>query len=368
MLRQLLLLLVLGGLAFGRFTFYERYLGDEQVQGATDPAGQRRGGREVSVETVFAETRTIRTRIEAVGDTRALQAVNIVPQDAGQVVSIAFESGERVEAGAVLVELDDTLTQAAVAEAQARLHETRVALDRARKLQASRNIAQSAVDETVAAEEAATAQLQAARKRLEDRTIRAPFAGTVGIRNVDLGARIDTSTVVTTLDDLSGVEVEFSVPEIRFGAVRIGQTITARAAAWPDRLFEGRIDVIDSRVSPSARAFRVRAVIPNGDGALTAGMFLYVEVALDEREALLVPEEAVQAAASSSYLFIVEDGKAVRREVHVGQRQDGTAEIVEGIEPGDEVITAGIQRIREGIAVSTGAGDDERPTSGSDGA
>ena len=365
LLRQVLLLILLGGIAYGGFTAYERYMGGEAVQGAAGGAdGGRRGGREARVEVTRAELHTIRSRIEAVGSTKALQAIDIVPLSSGQVVSISFEPGQEVDAGQVLLRLDDTLEQAAVSEAEARLGQTRVALDRATKLRRSGNTAQSTLDEATVAEEAAAAQLSAARKKLDDRSVAAPFEGMVGMRNVDMGARVDDNTVVTTLDDLSQVLVEFSVPETWFGAVTVGQTVKARAATWPDRVFVGKIESIDSRIATATRAFKIRAILPNADRALPAGMFLYVEIELDERQALLAPEQAVQASAQGSYLFVAEDGRAVMRHVTVGQRENGMVEITSGIAEGDEVISTGLQRLRDGIAIQTGD-DRKQPQAGS---
>ena len=142
------------------------------------------------------------------------------------------------------------------------------------------------MDELQAAFLGAQARLDVARKQLADRTVKAPFAGVVGIRRVDVGARVDDDTVLTTLDDLSEVEIEFSVPEIFFGRVRQGQTVSATSAAFPGRAFSGRIVTVDTRIGAVSRAFRVRAILPNPDLVLHAGMFMHVEVVLEERPAV----------------------------------------------------------------------------------
>ena len=161
------------------------------------------------------------------------------PLTSGRVAEIAFSPGARVETGAVLVRLDDAAERAAVAEAEAGLREAELALDRARKLRANNTVAQATVDELEAAYLGAHARVDAAQKQLADRTVRAPFPGVVGIRRVDVGARVDDETVLTTLDDLAEVEIEFSVPEIFFAQVREGQAVSATSSAFPGRTFDG---------------------------------------------------------------------------------------------------------------------------------
>ena len=310
-----------------------------------------RGPDAVPVALAAAEAGTIRERIEAVGTTLARQAVDIVSLTSGRVAEIAFTPGERVEAGAVLVRLDEEAEQAGVAEAEASVREAQLALDRATRLRANNTVAQATVDELQAAFLGARARLDAARKQLADRTVKAPFAGVVGIRRVEVGARVDDETVLTTLDDLSEVEIEFSVPEIFFDRVRQGQAVSATSAAFPGRAFNGRITTVDTRIGQVSRAFRVRAVLPNPDLVLPAGMFMHVEVVLEERPAVLIPEEAVIAEGDSAFVFIIENERARRRPVRLGQRTAGAVEVIEGLEAGEPVVRQWMQRLRDGTSV-----------------
>jgi membrane fusion protein (multidrug efflux system) len=337
------LLLAIGG---GAFTYHRYHLEGEAA------AAVRRASRAIPVEVSQAEAGRMRERIEAVGSTLARQAVDIVPLSSGRVAEIAFAPGERVEQGAVLVRLDDQAEQAAVAEAAANLREAELALQRAQKLRTNNTVAQATVDELEAAYLGAKARLDAAQKRLTDRTVRAPFAGVVGIRRVDIGARVDDNTVLTTLDDLAEIEIEFSVPEIFFGRVRQGQPIQATTTAYPGRTFSGKIATIDSRIEQVSRAFRVRAVLPNPDLKLPAGMFMHVTVVLEERPAVLIPEQAVLAEGDSTFVYAVQDGRAQRREVRLGQREAGTVEVLDGVAAGETVVRAGLQRLRDGAEVS----------------
>ncbi len=314
-------------------------------------AAVSRAASAVPVEVSAAERGTIRERIEAVGSTLARQAVDIVALSSGRVAEIAFRPGEHVEQGAVLVRLDDRAEQAAVAEAQAMLREAQLALDRARRLRANNTVAQATVDELEAAYLGAEARLDAAQKQLADRTVRAPFAGVVGLRGVDVGARVDDTTVLTTLDDLVEIEIEFSVPEIFFARVRPGQLVQATSASFPGETFTGRIAMIDSRIGQVSRAFRVRAVLPNPDLALPAGMFRHVSVVLEERPAVLIPEQAVLAEGDGTFAFIVADDRAERRQIRLGQREAGTVEVLDGLAADESVARTGLQRLRDGVAV-----------------
>jgi membrane fusion protein, multidrug efflux system len=333
------------GLGAGGFLYHRSQADGEAV------AAVGRGPGEVPVAIVAARAGTLRERIEAVGTTLARQAVDIVPLTSGRIAEIAFSPGTRVEAGAVLVRLDDEAERAAVAEAQASLREAELALDRAKKLRANNTVAQATVDELQAAYLGARARLEGAQKRLADRTVQAPFTGIVGMRRVDVGARVDDATVLTTFDDLSEVEIEFSVPEIFFGQVRPGQSVAATSTAFPGRTFSGRIATIDTRIGQVSRAFRVRAVLPNPDLVLPAGMFMHVEVVLQERPAVLIPEEAVVAEGDQTFVFTVQDARAERRAVRLGQRQAGTVEVLDGVEAGVPVVREGVQRLRDGAAV-----------------
>jgi membrane fusion protein, multidrug efflux system len=201
------------------------------------------------------------------------------------------------------------------------LNETTLALERAETLRAQNAVSQAALDEARSRKAIAEAELDRAKRRLADRTVRAPFDGIVGLRQVDAGARVSDTTVITTLDDLSEIEIEFSVSETLYGRVALGQTVVATAAAYPERRFEGTVSSIDSRIDPAGRSFKVRASLPNEDLALPAGMYMHVTLKLDSRTAVLVPETAIVPVGGKSYVYVVRDGVAEQREVALGARQ-----------------------------------------------
>lgn len=328
-----------------------QYLFDGSNAAVVEDGRGPRGGRSVPVELAKAELRSIERKVEAVGTTRARQAVEIVPLTSGRVVEIAFEPSQKVEAGDVLVRLDDDIQQADLVQASAKLKEATSAVERAQILRSNNTVSEVTLNQLVADQAAAQADVDRARRRLADRSVRAPFSGIVGLNHVDLGARVDDNTVLTTLDDRSEVEIEFALPETLYGQIAPGQAVVADAVAFPGRKFEGRVVRIDSRIDPTSRAFKVRAAVPNPDLALPAGMFMHLAVILDRREAVMIPEEAIVVEGSSTFVFAAVDGKAVKRDVAIGQREVGAAEIVSGVAVGDEVVVRGVQRLRDGVPI-----------------
>lgn len=357
LLRQALIAVLLLLVLVGGFFAYQRLVQEGSEGGptqATVPA--------IPVVTSSAEMRLVARRVEAVGTTLSRRAIEIVPLASGRVEEIAFEPGQFVEAGDVLVRLDDDIERADLAEAEAKLQQTVLALRRARALREKNAVPEATVDQLVAEEASGRAEVDRARRRLADRTVRAPFAGVVGLRRVDLGARVDENTVLTTLDDRSEMEIEFSLTESFYGQIYPGQPVVATSVAFPGRSFEGTVATIDSRVDPTSRAFKVRARLPNPDLTLPAGMFMHVAVALESRDAIMIPEEAVVVQGSRTFVYVVEDGRAKVRLIEVGHREPGFVEAVKGLAAGETVVVRGTERLRDGIPVEIMGNGDARGT------
>jgi membrane fusion protein (multidrug efflux system) len=188
--------------------------------------------------------------------------------------------------------------------------------------------------------------------RLSDRLILAPFSGVLGFRQVSPGQLLQPNTAITTLDDISTIKLDFTVPESFLGAVTSGARVFARAASYPDREFEGEIRSVGSRVDPVTRAIQVRAHIPNDDRALRPGMLLTVRIVMAERQSLVVPENAVYQIQDRHYVYVVGDDLVAReREFEAGERRFGIVEVVGGLEPGERVVTEGIVKLRDGTKV-----------------
>ncbi|MEX2520082.1 MAG: efflux RND transporter periplasmic adaptor subunit [Paracoccaceae bacterium] len=344
--RQVFILMLLAGFGYGGFIFYEQHSGAaEAPQGAG-------ASRAASVEIATAAVMTLARNVEAVGTTRARQSVEIRPVTSGRVVELAISPGDQVEAGAVLARLDDEIQSADLTEATALVEEQRRSTERAEQLRRTNAIAATTLEQAIARRAVAEATLNRVRRRLDDRTIRAPFAGHVGLTDIDLGAQVDEDTVLTRLDDLSEIEIEFSLPETLFAEIRTGMPIAATGAAFRNRVFNGEVSAIDSRIDRLGRSFKVRATIPNPEAELPAGMFMSLSLTLSATESLVAPEEAIVAQAADTYVFVVKDEIAVRRSVVTGLRKGGVVAILSGLEPGEIVVTRGLQSVRDGGAVN----------------
>jgi membrane fusion protein (multidrug efflux system) len=195
------------------------------------------------------------------------------------------------------------------------------------------------------------AKVAAARAKLADTYIRAPFSGHVGLRRVSLGALINPGTVITTLDDTSVIKVDFSVPDNYVSELRAGQTLLATSTAYPSRRFEGRVVSVDSRIEPSTRSVTVRGIVPNGDAALKPGMFLTVTLAKEQRTALVIPEQALVPEQARQYVYVASNERVAKREVRIGRREPGRVEVVSGLTEGERVVIEGTLKLRDGAAV-----------------
>ncbi|HUQ09185.1 MAG TPA: efflux RND transporter periplasmic adaptor subunit [Steroidobacteraceae bacterium] len=302
--------------------------------------------------TATVRSERLSQKLEALGNARANESVDISSKTSNVVAAVRFRDGERVRVGQVLVQLDDAQTRADVAAAQAAVTESESQYNRSRELLNTQVLSKSQFEQLEATLKSNRAKLQAAQARLEDTVIRAPFSGRVGLRRVSVGTLISPGDVITTLDDTSVIKLDFSVPETYVSTLREGLSVRATAPAYPGRSFVGKVASIDSRVDMNTRSVVVRALLANEDGALKPGMFLNVALSKDERETLVIPEEALTPEAEKQFVFVVADGKAARREVRIGGRSPGNVEIVTGLDAGERVIVEGTQKVRDGAPVN----------------
>jgi membrane fusion protein (multidrug efflux system) len=303
----------------------------------------------VSIAPVRQER--VSQKLEALGNARANESVDISSKTSNIVTSVTFRDGERVRKGQLLVRLDDSQASADVAAAEAAVAESERLYNRSRELMSTGALSKAQFDQLEATLKANRARLAAAQARLDDTVIRAPFSGRVGLRRVSVGTLISPGDVITTLDDTSVIKLDFSVPENFLASLREGLAVRATAPAFPGRTFAGKVSSIDSRVDLNTRSVTVRALLANENGALRPGMFLNVSLANDEREALVIPEEALTPEAERQYVFVVNDGKAERREVRIGGRRPGSVEVLAGLNVGERVVVEGTQKVRDGAPV-----------------
>lgn len=287
--------------------------------------------------------------VEGLGTTRANEAVEVRSQVTERITAIHFEEGERVEAGKLLVELENSQALSGVAAARANLVASEAQYQRARELYKTNTVSGSELDQRSATRDADRAALRAAEGILSDTVIRAPFAGRIGLRRVSVGTLASPDTMITTLDDTATIKLDFDVPETALGLLEAGLPIEAMSAAWPETVFEGRVHVVDTRVDPISRTITVRAKMPNDDGRLRPGMFLTVRLLRHEVEALMIPEQAILPEQSKQFVLLVgEDQVVEKREVRTGRRRPGQVEVVYGLRAGEWVIAEGTQKARAG--------------------
>jgi membrane fusion protein, multidrug efflux system len=309
------------------------------------------GGAPVAVVTKRVALQSFTDRFTALGTARANESIEVTARTTSVVTKINFREGQRVRTGDVLVELDSRQENADLSLAEAQLKQAENQYQRSKTLAVSQAVSAADLDQLEANVLVARAQVQGARARLDRLSIRAPFAGTVGLRKVSLGDLVGPDTVITTLDDTGVIKLEFGIPENFVGDLKTGMSIAADSTVYPDRRFAGTVSSIDSRVDPVTRAVTVIATVANGEGLLKPGMFLTVGLEKKRDNVLMIPEEALVPREGRQYVFVVDNGKAMEREVALGGRTPGLAEVRSGLEAGALVITEGTQRVRTGAPV-----------------
>ncbi|WP_446831402.1 efflux RND transporter periplasmic adaptor subunit [Candidatus Foliamicus sp.] len=335
--------------------------------GCGDDGGNSRGRPGGGPPPVVTETVLIGDMTDnytALATARANEAIDVTPRISSVVSAIHFDEGQSVREGTVLVELDSREIRADLDLAEANLRERRSRYGRLETLAASQVVSEVELEEIQAQLQVAEAQVNSARARLEDTNIRAPFTGEVGLRRVSVGGLVQPNTVITTLDDTAVMKLEFSVPEEYLGVVQEGLDILAAAAAWPGRMFTGTVVGVDSRVDPMTRSLAVVALMPNEDRALKPGMFLQVDISRRRENVVLAPEAALVPRQGRQFVYVVSEGRAEERQVTLGSRRPGQVEIMAGLEPGEQIVTQGVQRMRDGLPVRM-AGASAAPPAGS---
>ncbi|MCY1393342.1 Multidrug resistance protein MdtA [compost metagenome] len=352
----LLIVLVLGG--YKAFSVYQ------QIQQFSAPKPP------ISVAAAKASERVWESRLPAVGSLTALQGVNLSLEVAGTVKTVLFESGQKVKIGQPLLQLDSDVEAALLGTAQADLGLAQVDYSRGAQLVGSQAISKGEFDRLTAQlnrNKAIVAQLKGS---LAKKSITAPFSGTIGIRQVDVGDYLASGTVIATLQDLTSLYVDFFVAEQSIPKLSRGQKVLVNVAAYPGQDFEGSITAINPKVEDSTRNVQVRATLANPDGKLLPGMFASLQVLLpNPRNEIVVPESAVTYTLYGNSVYVVapkkaEDGKeqlddkgqpvlaVERRFVETGERRDGQVVISKGLKSGEHVVTAGQLKLSQGAVVA----------------
>jgi membrane fusion protein (multidrug efflux system) len=308
----------------------------------------------------------LRETARGIGTLRAAERVTIKPEVTGRLVAVHFEEGAAVEAGAPLFTLDDARLRAqrdsrraAVEQARARRRNAQRAFERVEGLFKRAAASEANFDDARTALQAAEAELDRAgadlalvEEQLADTRITAPFAGLVSESLADPGEYLEVGQPLATIYRIQPVEAVFSLPERLLGRVRVGQAVQVRVDAYPERTFDAQVTYVSPGVTETTRDFTAKAQLANPDGRLRPGSFATSEVVVQVSESRpVIPEEALVAARRGYLVFVVEDDAAHRRDVRIGLREPGRVEILEGLEPGEVVVTSGQMRLAEGTRV-----------------
>ena len=293
-------------------------------------------------------------QVEALGTTFANESVTITANVSDKVEEILFDDGQQVERDQVLVLLRRDEQRAALEAAEAILAERRTAYNRASELERRQYTATAQLEERRAALRQAEAERDGAKARLDDREIRAPFEGVVGLRNISPGTLVTPGSVITTLDDLDPIKLDFTVPAAYLANIRPGLEIRATTTALPGREFGGAVRSVATQVDRVTRSITARAFIANEDHGLKPGLLMTVRLQKNPRDAIVIPEEALVPSGTQTFVFVIDrtNNKAERREIETGGRRPGAVEVVSGLERGELVVTHGTMQVRDGMTVN----------------
>ena len=304
------------------------------------------------VETAQVTVAPIRDELKATATLNSNESVVITTEISGKVSEISFTDGQKVSKGQVLLQLDQSVLSAERDRAQANLDLSEANIKRAELLLQEQAISERERDEAYAKWRLDEATLRLAEAQLAKTVIRAPFSGLLGLRRVSIGEYMRPGEVIVNLDDIDPIKVDFRVPEIFAHHLQTGQKIQMSVDAMPGEMFDGQVYAIDPQIDVNGRSVLLRAKVEQQDGPLRPGMFGRVNLVLEEKpNALMVPEEALIPKGDQQMVFKVVDGKVVAAEVTTGLRTKGQVEIVQGLEAGETVITAGHIKVRPGMPV-----------------
>ncbi|WP_278464363.1 efflux RND transporter periplasmic adaptor subunit [Stutzerimonas kunmingensis] len=320
----------------------------------------------IDVETEVARRMDWQSRLPAIGTLKASQGIDLSVEIAGTITDVQFQSGEKVSKGQAIVLLDSEMEQASLASAEADLNLSRLEFQRARSLLDRQAISRSEYDRLNAESQKAAASVAQLRASLSKKRILAPFSGTIGIRQVDVGDYIAAGTPIATLQDLTTLYVDFFLAEQHVPLLKLGQRVQLQVAAYPGERFEGVISALNPKVETTTRNVQVRAELGNPDGRLLPGMFADLQVLLPTETAqVVVPETAITYTLYGNSVLLVTEGTppegvssdepylvVERRFVTTGERRDGLTVVLDGLEGGEQVITAGQLKLDSGTHVA----------------
>jgi membrane fusion protein, multidrug efflux system len=350
------LILIAGSVAVLVLAFIFLF-GNTQAENANEQQVQQERDNRLAVRIHEAEAERFVNRIFTTGTTMANEMVELRSEISGRITELHFEEGRRVRKDDLLLRINDSELRAQLRRAEYRKNLAEIRENRTRDLLARNAVAQDEYDTVLNELNVVLAELELIRAQLEKTEIRAPFDGMLGLKYVSEGSYITPNSSIATLQSVDPIKVEFSIPERFSSQVSANQRITFRRQG-SDRYYDGRIYAIEPRIDAATRTLRIRAISPNPGQRILPGSFAEINLELEAIEnAILVPSEALIPELGSYSVFVYEDGTARSRQVEIGVRTDTRVQIIEGIEPGEKVITTGVMQIRSGMPVRISNGN-----------
>lgn len=319
-----------------------------------DASARGRGSGPVPVIVAAVEQEAFSDNIQALGTTRANETVIITADTTEKITAIHFEAGQKVEAGELLVTLDQRQELAQLRAAKAQLDEARSAYQRAKNLQKRNALSAATVQERLAEKTRNEVQVDVIEARLAELRIQAPFSGVLGLRQVSVGALVKPGDPITTLDDLSLIKVDFQVPSRYLAVLKPGLEIEGKVSAFAGKVFYGQVQSVDTQIDTATRTVRLRAVLPNPEGVLKPGLLMTIKLKHGGRDTLLIPEEAIIKRGQNNYVYRVVPGatqSVAEQLVTLGARRAGRVEIITGLSAGEKVVVHGVNKLRPGAEI-----------------
>jgi membrane fusion protein, multidrug efflux system len=305
------------------------------------------------VEVAQVKVDTVTEEVSTIGTLKPDESVVIKSEVAGRIQTIEFIEGQKVEAGAPLILLDASEYKALLEQNNATLVLNKQSYDRIKDLFNKQLTSRQALDEAKSKLDESKAKLAVDKVRLDKMTIKAPFSGILGLREVSQGAYIIPNQPLVRLDKLDSIKLDFKVPEVYLSKISRGQTVTVTLDSFPAKEFTGKVYAMDLAVEEESRTLLLRAKLPNPNLELQGGLFARVKLVLSQREnALLIPEQAIVPKGGDSFVFKVQEDKAILTKITLGQRRTGDVEVIEGLNANDFVITAGQMKLRPNATIT----------------
>lgn len=331
-------LIVLGFLIIPRFS-------SKQESGMFEGRGAGRGGAMIAVNVQIAKPSSFENKLQISGSVISNEEVELRMETSGKIIAINFKEGGKVNKGDLLVKVNDADLQAQLQKVEIRKKLAEDKEYRQRTLLEKKGISQETYDVVLNDLNSAKADIENLKALIAKTEIRAPFNGTVGLRYVSEGSYVSSSTRIATLQNINPAKIDFSVPQRYAGIISIGNIISIKSPSG--KMYQARIYAIEPKIDPATRALQVRAICPNDRGELVPGSYVNITLALsDVKNAITIPTQALALDISGERVFVYKNGFAIPRKVESGIRTEEEVQIVDGIMPGDTIITTGVMQLR----------------------